>query len=208
MKYIISVSGKLGVGKNWYISNVIIPVLEKISNKRYLEISFADQIKINAMTKNNISYHDVYEEKSQESRQLLQKEGTDIGRKLDVNIWVNYMANWITVHNKRNIEFFIISDCRFMNEYNFVKINQGITIKINSPTRNYKRLMQESNGNLNILEKISNHKSECDLDNLTNEQFDLFIDNDKNINLNIQEVQTELIVLQNQFKEIFSTKFF
>lgn len=199
MKCIISVSGKLGVGKNWYISNVIIPVLEKISKKRYIEISFADQIKINAMTKNNISYHDVYEEKSQESRQLLQKEGTDIGRKSDVNIWVNYLSNWITVHNKRNIEFFIISDTRFMNEYNFVKTNCGITIKINAPIRNYKRLMQESNGDLNVLEKIKNHRSECDLDNLINEQFDLVIDNEKDNDLNI---------LQNQFKELFLTNFF
>lgn len=197
MKYIISVSGKLGVGKNWYISNVIIPVLEQKSKKRYLEFAFADQIKINTMTKYNISYNDVYEQKTKETRLLLQKEGTEVGRDTDINIWVNYMSNWMNVHNKRNIEFFIISDCRFMNEYNFIKENNNIMIKINAPMRNYKRLLQESNKDLNILEKIRNHRSECDLDNLTNKQFDLVIDNNES---------TNLITMQDQFSELYINK--
>jgi len=39
MKIVIGISGKLGSGKNFITTNVILPVLEKLERK-YLEISF------------------------------------------------------------------------------------------------------------------------------------------------------------------------
>ena len=66
MRIVIGVTGKLGSGKDYITNHVIIPVIEKIKY-RYLQCAFADQIKVNVMTKNNISYNDVYENKTPES---------------------------------------------------------------------------------------------------------------------------------------------
>lgn len=190
MKLLIGISGKLGSGKDFINTNVIIPVLEKLQ-KKYLHINFADQIKINVMIKNGINYTDVYEMKTEHSRQLLQKEGTDIGRTFDKNIWVNYLDNWINVYNNRNISTFVISDCRFTNEFEYVKNSGGIMIKVIAPERNNKRLLQESNGNKEIYNKISTHRSECDLDLLTNDKFDMIIYNDVKESLDINKLQLQ-----------------
>lgn len=148
------------------------------------------------MTKNSIEYKDVYLRKTESSRQLLQTEGTEVGRNFDKDIWVNYLDNWIKVFNDRGINTFVISDCRFMNEFNYVKNSGGIMIKIVAPKRNHSRLLQESNGNQEIYDKISTHRSECDLDSLTDDMFNLVIFNDP-------EDPCNIIHLQNQFEHIW-----
>lgn len=200
MKIVIGVSGKLGSGKNYIINNVIIPVLKNYINIRYLEIAFADQIKINVMTKNNINFSDVYESKTKESRQLLQNEGTEVGRNTNKDIWVNYLSNWINVNNSRGISIFIISDCRFLNEVEYVHNQNGIMIKVLALNRNNKQLIKESEGNIEIYDKIKSHRSECDLDNLNDSNFNLIIDNDLDKILNIRD-------LQNQFEGYILQKF-
>lgn len=175
-RVIIGVTGKLGSGKDYITNNVIVPVIEKI-NYRYLQCAFADQIKVNVMTKNNISYSDVYENKTPESRQLLQNEGTEVGREQDRNIWVKFLDNWINVHHNRGVNIYVISDARFKNEYEFVK-KEGIMIKVVAPNRNKDRLLKESRGDESIYKKISQHVSECDLDDFSNDKYDMVIYND------------------------------
>ena len=203
MVFIIGVSGKLGTGKNYITTNVILPVLEKLQ-KKYLEIAFADQIKVNVMTKNGINYSDVYENKTHESRQLLQKEGTEVGRESNPNIWIDYLDNWIKVYCNRGINTFITSDVRFLNEFEYIK-NQcnGIMIKIIAPKRNEKRLLQESDGSTIIYEKISTHRSECDLDNLTDDTYDLVINNDNSICIIKLMEKFENILLKKKVKDLF-----
>jgi hypothetical protein len=196
MKIVIGVSGKLGSGKNFITTNVIIPVLEK-RKQRYLELALADQIKINVMTKNGIEYDDVYLRKTESSRQLLQTEGTEVGRNFDKDIWINYLDNWIHVFFNRGIDTFVVSDCRFMNEFDYIKNSGGIMIKIVAPKRNHSRLLQESNGNQEIYDKISTHRSECDLDSLNDNMFNLIIYNDP-------EDQYDIDDLQNQFEELLN----
>jgi hypothetical protein len=190
MKIIIGVSGKLGSGKDYITNNVIIPVIEKIGY-RYLQCAFADQIKINVMTKSGISYEDVYENKTPESRRLLQTEGTEIGRTQDRNIWVKYLDNWIKVHEKRGISVYIISDVRFENEYYYVKSeeNIGLMLKVIAPIRNEERLLKESKGDTGVYNKISNHASECDLDEFPNDVYDMVICNDMTDIVSIDELQ-------------------
>lgn len=189
MKIIIGITGKLGSGKDYIANNIIIPVIEKF-NYRYLQYAFADQIKVNVMTKNGISYHDVYEEKTHDSRILLQKEGTEVGRKQDPNIWVNYLSNWIHIYNKRGISVFIISDVRFKNEYKFIKeADMGLIIKVVAPQRNHQRLLKESEGDPIVYKKIDNHLSECDLDDLSDKSFDLIIKNDINDYMDIEKIK-------------------
>lgn len=197
MKIVIGISGKLGSGKDFITTNVIIPVLEK-RKQRYIQLNFADQIKINVMTKNAIEYNDVYLRKTESSRQLLQKEGTEVGRTADKDVWVNYLDNWIKVHFNRGIDIFIASDCRFMNEFDYIKNSGGIMIKIIAPKRNQLRLLQESNGNQESYDKISTHRSECDLDSLNDNMFNLVIYNDP-------EDPFDVVQLQNQFEELLNS---
>ena len=190
MRVLIGITGKLGSGKDYITHNVIIPIIEKLKY-RYLQCAFADQIKINVMTKYNIDYDEVYVNKTAHSRQLLQTEGTDIARSQDTNIWINYMNNWIKVHEMRGISVYIISDVRFKNEMSFIKENGGIVIKVVAPQRNHSRLMQESSGNVIVYNQIKQHISECDLDDISDNNYDIVIHNDNNNN-NIQEVKKDI----------------
>lgn len=199
MKIVIGISGKLGSGKDYITTNVILPVLEKRKQK-YLNLNFSDQIKINVMTKNGIDYSDVYMCKTESSRQLLQTEGTEIGRAADKNIWVNYLDNWIKVFNVRDIDTFVISDCRFINEFDYIKNSGGIMIKVIAYKRNHSRLLQESDGSLEIYNKISTHRSECDLDSITDDMFNLVIYNDPEDLFNVVNLQNQFELLLNELK--------
>lgn len=190
MKIIIGVTGKLGSGKDYITNNVIIPVLEKVGY-RYLQCAFADQIKVNVMTKSNVSYEDVYENKTPESRRMLQIEGTEVGRSNNKDIWVNYIDNWINIHNKRGINVFVVSDVRFKNEYKFVKSYGGLVLKVVARNRNEIRLSNESNGDVELYEKISKHASECDLDDYKNENYDMVILNDTTDIVNIDDLKCQ-----------------
>ena len=179
---LIGITGHLGVGKNFTITNVIIPILKEL-DESYLELSFADQIKVNVMTKNNVAFEDVYVEKTHETRILLQAEGTK-NRSINENIWIEYLDNWSKVHLSRGIKVILISDCRFKNEFDYIKKNNGIIIKVVSPKRNHQRLYTEASGNLDIMKTISSHKSECDLDDICDSLFDLIINNDPGSDIN------------------------
>jgi hypothetical protein len=187
---LIGIYGKLGSGKDYITEHVI----QKFGD--FLQLAFADQIKINVMTKNGVSFQDLYILKTQESRQLLQSEGT-LERKSNENIWVDYLANWIKIHKSRDIDNFVITDIRFKNEYDFIKNNGGYLIKVIAPNRNESRLIQESSSsgtfNKEIYNKIKNHPSECNLDYLLNSDFDYIIYNDYNDNLNINTIIDDLI---------------
>jgi hypothetical protein len=180
---IIGIAGKMGCGKDYTCNNLVIPIL-KYYNHTFLQVSFADQIKINVMTKNQISFDDVYINKTQKTRRLLQLEGTENGRDiLGKDIWIRYLENWIKVHESRGIQNFICTDVRFPNEFDYIKDHGGIVLRIDAPERNIKRLLSESRGDTNVLETLKNHRSECDLDNLGDECFDLIIKNDPGVNI-------------------------
>ena len=175
---IIGIAGKLGSGKDYICNNVIIPIL-KNKDCAFLQMCFADQIKVNVMTKNNIDFEDVYVNKNKQTRTLLQTEGTELGRDLlGDDIWIRYFENWMSVYKSRGIDHFIVTDVRFQNEVEYIKQSGGILIRIDAPKRNYQRLFTESNGDLDVLQKLSSHISECNLDNLPNDNYDLIIKND------------------------------
>lgn len=198
---IIGIAGKMGCGKDYMCNNLIIPIL-KHYNQKFLQVSFADQIKINVMTKNNIQFDDVYVNKTQQTRRLLQIEGTENGRDiLGKDIWIRYLENWIKVHESRGIQNFICTDVRFLNEFDYIKKCGGIIIRIDAPQRNMERLLYESDGNTDILKSLQKHSSECDLDNLTDDNFDLVIKNDRETN--ILDYYPELLEIYNNKKHNF-----
>jgi phosphomevalonate kinase len=173
---IIGISGKMGTGKDYLANQIIIPFLKK-HGKQCLQLAFADQIKVNAMTRHNLNFDDVYVEKTHKTRNLLQYEGTENGRNvLGEDIWIRYFDSWRKVLSSRGIDAIVVTDVRFHNEVDYIRSQRGLLIRINAPLRNEKRLQQESGGDVSKYNKISSHKSECSLDNMNN--FDVIIDND------------------------------
>jgi hypothetical protein len=192
MKIIVGITGKLGSGKDYITNNIVIPAITSLHHKyRYLQCAFADQLKINVMTKNYIDYKTIYEQKTPESRIFLQQEGTENGRRLNENIWVNYLDNWMTVHNHRGIDLFVISDVRFKNEHRYIKTQGGIILKVLAPTRNQQRLTTESKNCDYTYKCISTHSSECDLDDLDDSQYSMVIRNDPTDDFNIYKLRKD-----------------
>ena len=177
MKLLIGITGKLGSGKDYITNNLVIPILKRQSLS-YLQTCFADQLKVNVMSKYNIPVKDIFETKTQDTRLLLQKEGTELGRRVDQDVWIKYLDNWITVYHSRGIEVFIISDVRFRNEFQYILSKCGIMIKVTAPYRNKKRLWEESKGCWVTYDEIKNHTSECDLDEIQDNVYDMVINND------------------------------
>tara|TARA_A100001015_G_scaffold286842_1_gene356000 strand:- start:1817 stop:2383 length:567 start_codon:yes stop_codon:yes gene_type:complete len=172
---IIGLLGNQGVGKS-YISQYISDELYKL-NKKSIILAFADHFKIDCVCKHNIEYNRVFGDKDLESRKLLQKVGTEEGRDVfGQNIWINVVENWIKVFYSRGIEYFIISDVRFLNEVEWIKSINGIVIKINAPERHKICLKKESNNNLDNENEIKAHISEIEINKITN--YDLIINND------------------------------
>lgn len=186
---IIGLCGKMGSGKNYISENYVMKILEQ-RGYNFLEISLADQIKVNVMTKENIKYDELYVNKSMETRTLLQYEGTENGRKKwGEDIWIRYLDNWISIFGKRNITAFIIPDIRFKNEMDWIKNKNGILIKVLAPKRNEIRLQRESNGDPVVYKRIKLHQSEVEMDSVDNSLFDLIVQNDianEDENLKIQ----------------------
>lgn len=142
-------------------------------------MSFADQIKINVMTNHNVSFEDVFLQKTQETRRLLQLEGTERGRNiLGKDIWIKYFDAWSRVHKARGIDCIITTDIRFKNELRYIKEQNGVLIKVVAPKRNESRLMHESKGDVEIYKKYKTHSSECDLDEVKDNEFDIVVKND------------------------------
>jgi len=103
-------------------------------------------------------------------REFLQRIGTEAIRNgLHKDTWLN--AFWIDYHNENK---WIITDCRFENEYNSIKERGGLMIKVERPGI-----------------ETQNHASETGLDMITD--WDYVIKNDSTIDNLIEKVQEILI---------------
>lgn len=178
---VIGIYGKMGTGKDYICNHYIMPFIQKKLGQNCLHLSFADQIKVNVMTKDSIPYCDVFDQKTSKTRTLLQKEGTELGRKLHgEDIWIKYWANWVHMFTNRGMENVVATDVRHKNEAEFIRKNMsGILIKVHAPQRNEERLQKESNGDSAVYHKIKEHPSECDLDDVDDTFFDVVVHNDR-----------------------------
>ena len=168
---VIGLSGKAGVGKDFAAQWIH----ERVGKS--MIVAFADQLKINTMMKHSLYFEDVFVNKNKHTRQLLQKTGTEEGRNVyGKDVWLRYMRAWMSLHNQRmGIETFIITDCRFPNEVEFVKsFPKSLTIRIEAPERNKQRLMDEKSYTET---DVTKHSSECALDD-KEDMFDYILKND------------------------------
>lgn len=171
-------SGKMGTGKNYIAEKVFSPLLPK---KNTIVMAFADHFKVDACAKLRLDYDKVFGEKDDETREKLQKMGTEEGRaKYGKNIWIDVMDTWIRVHQERGIERVIITDVRFLNEVEYVKSKGGKVFRIHAPKRNLERLSREAMGDAERIDALKKHVSETELDSY--DDFDYIILNDPEYN--------------------------
>ena len=175
---IIGLLGHAGTGKNYIAENILPKILKP---KSTIVIAFADHFKVDAICKHGAEYEKVYGKKDFYTRKLLQKVGTEEGRDVyGEDIWIKSVETWIKVYNSRGVERFIISDCRFKNEVDWIKsFNNGIVLKINAPNRYNDRLVKETNNNIEKINDIKNHPSELQIDECN---YDIVINNDHDNN--------------------------
>ena len=171
---VIGISGKISSGKDHVAQHILSYLLPP---KRTVIFGFADFLKLECVAKDNIEYDRVFVKKDKESRNLLQKRGTEEGRdKYGVDIWLRVAESYMKLHHSRGVERFIIVDVRFPNEVECVKKLGGMVIRLVAPKRTWKRALQESEGNVELANAIMNHASEISLDHYT--AFDHVIPND------------------------------
>lgn len=173
---LIGICGKLGSGKDYFATHALKRIIDNA-----VHINFADQIKMNTIVKNNVSFNSVVHNKTQATRILLQHEGTENGRdRYGQDVWIKYYDNWVKLFQSRGIENIVCTDIRFPNEFEYFKKRGGFIIKIVSPELNHRRLMIESCGDHGVYNKISSHISECSLDHIPDSDYNLVVHNDKN----------------------------
>jgi hypothetical protein len=185
----LGVSGKLGVGKNYITENYIVPkIITKFSNSKRQIVpyffSFGSSVKVEMFSRdlsNILNYHNLFIEKTSETRNMIQEYATENGR--DVyreDMWIRSVNLWTIIQNlnlevinkhldRKLVPLFVIEDVRFPNEYEYIRMLDGLLVYIDAPGRNMKRLYDESTSTSRT------HISENGLGHL---DFDLRLNND------------------------------
>jgi len=183
---LIGLAGNLGCGKN-FIGEKILS--KKIAN--CLVIGFGDHVKVEASRLFRFSFHELFIEKNEKSRKKLQRYATEENRDiLGSDTWINALNSWVQLFSTRGFDNFIIPDVRFENEANFIKKNGGILIKVIAPDSTWEKALQESSGNTEKAKELLNHSSEK---GISDEYFDLILDNTKNNEKNIESIITKFL---------------
>jgi hypothetical protein len=134
----------------------------------------------------------VFVEKTKATRIMLQQEGTENGRNvLGKDIWLRYFDGWAQVFKSRGGDVVVASDVRFRNEAEYIS-KAGILIKVAAPARNEERLQRESNGDKLLYDKMKSHSSECDLDAMDDNEYDIVLKNDPGDILDVSELYAKL----------------
>ncbi len=146
MNKLIGITGRKSVGKSCAADYLF-------NEYDYYRRAFADSLKNGAMEIFGLSIEQVDGDEKEEidkywkisSRLILQKFGTEVMREKLVEcipelewikdkIWVHSFNKWyINFHIHHPNVGVVISDCRYVNEYEFVKKNGGIIWKIERP---------------------------------------------------------------------------
>lgn len=111
-------------------------------------------------------------------RQLLIDIGTNLGRSYDENLWLNVFDHTVDHYNNDGCGLLIVTDVRFRNEFDHVKKQKFLTI----------RLIRDSHT------KIDN-VSETDQDGIADSEFDYVLHNNSTLNSLKNEIHDKIMPL-------------
>jgi len=141
MKKIIGIAGNARSGKDT-VGACIKDIFEK-KGHQVAVVSFAstlrDELNSFCLEKLGISSYTTDDEEKKIIRPLLVCWGTEIRRAIDEAYWIK--ALHATMNDDKTL--YIITDMRFVNEYDFIKENLGITLYLERgtifPANHYER---------------------------------------------------------------------
>jgi dephospho-CoA kinase len=176
---IIGLSGKMGSGKNYIAEQIIYPSFKDDYN--ILIIGFGDLMKNELYARDtSLTYDELYDHKTFETRNKLQQYGTENGRdKYHQDIWIRGLDIQIETFKRRSGDtcLIIVCDVRFQNEANYIIKKGGFLIRVIAEDRTNERYLREANGDNNKFKQINEHRSETELDLY---KFNFIINNNKN----------------------------
>ena len=147
---IILISGKAQNGKD--TTAEILRRQLQADNHRVLITHYADLLKF--ICRNYFGWNG---EKDDAGRQMLQYVGTDVIRKRNPTLWVDFVS-MILKYFHENWDYVIIPDCRFPNEITAMSDSGFETIHIRVVRKNFKSPLTEEQ---------QKHPSETALDDVT-----------------------------------------
>jgi len=159
----LAIGGQMGSGKDTFYEYLLT------KNLNIIKVSFAEPI----YSILNFAQETCFFEKVKD-RKFLQFVGSEWAREKDPNIWINIVDK----KTKEKNDNFCLTDLRFENEFNYLKQNNWILIKIERDIIPFGR---EGNGSIA-------HISENALKNINDSEWDFIIKNNS--------------TLENYFKEI------
>jgi hypothetical protein len=156
---VVGLSGKAGSGKDFLAKEALVP-------EGFVPLALANQFKVDAVVKRGVNFGEVFGpmRKSPQTRDLLQKMGTEWGReKHGKDVWCKACELHMLFFLEHGIDKFCITDVRFQNEVEWIQDKLGgLVYRITG------RGGAES-------EETRQHISETELDGFNN--FDVVIDN-------------------------------
>lgn len=120
MKYII-LTGKLGVGKD-FIGDSLKYEMEK-RNYKVLKTAFADELKEDVSLLYNRNLNEYYGDKTHERRRELINHGQNMKNVFGNNYWALRLV--YRLKKIKNYDYFIITDMRFLSEYETLSKHVG-----------------------------------------------------------------------------------
>lgn len=147
MKKIFLITGKAQHGKDT-TANILKELFEE-NNEKTLIVHYADLLKFIAE-----KYLNWNGKKDDEGRNILQYIGTDVIRKQNPDMWVNFVITMLSYFQDK-YDYIIIPDCRFPNEVINMQdfFYNTVLLRVNRP-----------NFNNGLNQEQQSHKSETALD--------------------------------------------
>ncbi len=118
---LIGICGKARHGKDTIADHLV-------RSHNFYKGSFAIPVKEFAVRHFNLEPEEVYGEKTEKSRWILQAIGNGCREEFGKNVWIDKLFNTIA-----GVEAVVISDVRYVNEAEAIKARGGYIIKVERP---------------------------------------------------------------------------